>query len=119
MTTNTTESTAAPSPVVDPPMVWPALRYADAPAAISFLQQAFGFQPTLVVPGEGGEREIVHAELRWPPGGGVMLGSTSMQEGVHASLPAGMGSTYCVTDEPDALFERAVAAGAEVDAGLA
>lgn len=64
-------------------------------------------------PGER-EGEIAHAELRWPPGGGVMLGSTSFTEGVHAQLPSGASSVYCVTDEPDALFERATKAGAEV-----
>ncbi|MDQ1445077.1 MAG: hypothetical protein QOI20_1541 [Acidimicrobiaceae bacterium] len=109
------------------PTVWPALRYADAKAAIRFLVDAFGFQETLVVPGEGegepgaegkGVRDVVHAELRWPEGGGVMLGSTEFTEGVHAELPAGSASVYVVTDQPDALFERATAAGAAVVQGL-
>jgi uncharacterized glyoxalase superfamily protein PhnB len=106
MTTNTPAAT-----------VWPALRYADAPAAIRFLVDAFGFEETLVVTGET-DGVVVHAELRWPPGGGVMLGSTAYTEGVHAELPAGTGSSYAVTDEPDALFDRATAAGAEVVQGL-
>jgi uncharacterized glyoxalase superfamily protein PhnB len=99
------------------PTVWPALRYADAPAAIRFLVDAFGFEEALVVPGEG-ERAVAHAELRWPLGGGVMLGSTAYTEGVHADMKAGGASVYVVTDEPDALFERATAAGAEVVQGL-
>lgn len=98
------------------PTIWPALRYADAPAAIRFLVEAFGFDQTLVVPGEGG-REIAHAELRWPEGGGVMLGSTS-ENSVFGRLKPGMTSIYVVTDTPDALFERATAAGAEVVRGL-
>jgi uncharacterized glyoxalase superfamily protein PhnB len=101
----------------NPPTVWPALLYRDATAAIDFLVAAFGFEATLVVPGEGG-RAVAHAELRWPPGGGVMLGSTSDDEGALAGRSAGAGSVYAVTDEPDTLFERAVAAGAEVMQGL-
>ena len=101
--------------------MWPALICADAHGAIRFFEQAFGFVTTLVVPGEAGDREVVHAELRWPPGGGVMLGSASTASDDHsafASRPTGTSSLYCVTDEPDALFERATAAGAEVVQGL-
>jgi uncharacterized glyoxalase superfamily protein PhnB len=98
------------------PTIWPALTYADAPAAIRFLVEAFGFVETLVVPGEGG-REIVHAELRWPEGGGVMLGSTGDDTEFSQRKP-GTTSTYVVTDAPDALFDRATAAGAEVVRGL-
>ena len=94
------------------PTIWPALTYADAPAAIRFLVEAFGFVETLVVPGEGG-REIAHAELRWPEGGGVMLGSTGNDNEFSQRKP-GTTSTYVVTDGPDALFDRATAAGAEV-----
>ncbi len=100
------------------PTVWPALRYTDARAAIRFLVEAFGFDETLVVPGEG-DRDIAHAELRWPlGGGGIMLGSTSHVEGVHDQMRAGTGWVYVVTDDPDALFARATAAGAEVVRGL-
>jgi uncharacterized glyoxalase superfamily protein PhnB len=98
------------------PTIWPALTYADAPAAIRFLVEAFGFVETLVVPGEGG-REIVHAELRWPEGGGVMLGSTG-DDNEFSQCKPGTTSTYVVTDAPDALFDRATAAGAEVVRGL-
>jgi uncharacterized glyoxalase superfamily protein PhnB len=98
------------------PTIWPALTYADAPAAIRFLVEAFRFVETLVVPGEGG-REIVHAELRWPEGGGVMLGSTGDDNEFSQRKP-GTTSTYVVTDAPDALFDRATAAGAEVVRGL-
>jgi uncharacterized glyoxalase superfamily protein PhnB len=100
-----------------PPTVWPALRYRDARAAIRFLVEAFGFEERLVVPGEG-DRDVVHAELRWPSGGGVMLGSTSHVEGMHEQMRPGAGCCYVVTDEPDALFARATAVGAEVVQGL-
>lgn len=46
-----------------------------------------------------------------------MLGSVKRGE-VLAELPAGIGAVYVVTDEPDALFERATAAGAAVVQGL-
>jgi uncharacterized glyoxalase superfamily protein PhnB len=99
-----------------PPTVWPALRYQDAPAAIRFLVDALGFQETLVVPGDGAG-VVAHAELRWPPGGGVMLGSVRHDDN-GLSWPAGSASIYAVTDEPDALFARASAAGAQVVLGL-
>ena len=85
------------------PTIWPCLSYHDEPAGIRFLVEAFGFEESLVVPGER-DGEITHAELRWPEGGGVMIGA----------LVPGTMSLYVVTDHPDALFERATAAGAEV-----
>lgn len=98
------------------PTCWPTLRYDDAKAALDFLKTAFGFEEALVVP--GAENIIEHAELRWPEGGGVMLGSTKYTEGVHAELPSGSASVYVVTDRPDELFGRASAAGAAVAQGL-
>ena len=97
-------------------VVWPTLRYRDAPAAIRFLVDAFGFEEIAVYPGETAG-EVAHAELRWPGGGGVMLGS--IREGSFiADLPPGVGSVYIVTDSPDALYARAEAAGATIIAGL-
>lgn len=95
------------------PTVWPCLSYSDAPVAIRFLVEAFGFEERLVVPGER-EGTIVHAELRWPEGGGLMLGSA---EGEFHVKP-GHASVYVVTDQPDELFARASAAGAQVVRGL-
>jgi uncharacterized glyoxalase superfamily protein PhnB len=96
--------------------VWPTLIYADAPAAVKWLGEAFGFEEALVVPGDG-EGVVAHAELRWPLGGAVMLGSIR-GDSVLGEQQAGSASVYVVTDEPDALFERATAAGAEVVMGL-
>ena len=92
--------------------IWPTLRYADAPAAIRFLVEAFGFEEVAVYPGDA-EGTVAHAELRWPAGGGVMLG-TVREDGPDVSAPAGTGSIYAVTTDPDRLFERACAAGATV-----
>lgn len=94
-----------------PTVMWPTLRYADAPAAIRFLVEAFGFEEVAVYPGET-EGTVAHAELRWPGGGGLMLGSGRADSVID--LPSGTGSIYVVVDEPDALFERATAAGATV-----
>ena len=99
-----------------PPQVWPALRARDARALIRFLVAAFGFEETVVY-GEGDR--VDHAQLSWPPGGGIMLGSArENHEEDSWPVPPGSCGCYVVTDEPDALFERAVAAGAEVIAGL-
>lgn len=103
------------STAVGNPSVWPALAYRDAPAAIRFLVEAFGFVERL----RAGEGDVVqHAELVWPNGsGGIMLGS--VREGAKVNQAAGSAVVYVVTDEPDALFARATAAGAEVVLGLA
>ncbi len=55
--------------------------------------------------------------LRRPEGGGVMLGSTC-DDSEFGRLKPGTTSIYVVTEAPDALFERATAAGAEVVRGL-
>jgi uncharacterized glyoxalase superfamily protein PhnB len=97
--------------------VWPALVYDDAHAAIRFLGEAFGFEQRLLVPGVE-EGHVAHAELVWPEGGGVMLGTTNRLDSIASQRPAGVAATYVVTDQPDALFGRAMAAGAELVHGL-
>ena len=97
--------------------IWPCLNYRDAHAAIDFLTSAFGFVKTLVVDG-GPERPVAHAELRFPEGGGVMLGSAIADGNEFERRPTGACSVYVVTDEPDALFARATQAGATVVRGL-
>jgi len=93
------------------PGVWPCLTYADAPAAIRFLVDVLGFVERARHPGEA-EGQVAHAELRWPGGGGVMLGSA--RPGGLGGVPAGTGVVYVETQDPDALHARAVAGGAEV-----
>ncbi|RJQ78266.1 VOC family protein [Amycolatopsis panacis] len=100
------------------PTVWPALRYDDAPRAIRFLVDVLGFEETLVVPGSA-EREVAHAELRWPEGGGVMLGSTGgPDDGVHDAMKPGTGAVYVVSDRVDEIHRRVRAAGAEITLAL-
>ncbi len=99
-----------------PPQVWPTLRARDARALITFLVEAFGFEATAVY-GDGDR--VDHAELAWPPGGGIMLGSARESDAAgNWPLKPGFFGAYVVTDEPDALFARATAAGAEVLAEL-
>jgi uncharacterized glyoxalase superfamily protein PhnB len=98
--------------VAPPVMVWPSLNYTDAPAAIRSLVDVFGFTERLVVPGDDGVVE--HAQLRWPEGGGIMLGSAHREGNPFSQRPTGAGSTYVVTDHPDALYERARDAGLAV-----
>lgn len=54
------------------PQVWPTLRANDARRLIEFLVDAFGFTTTVVY-GDG--PRVDHAELAWPLGGGIMVGS--------------------------------------------
>lgn len=91
------------------PAVWPTLKARDARALIRFYVDAFGFEQTAVY-GDG--ERVDHAELSWPLGGGIMLGS--VREGGEWQLAPGSFGAYVVTDEPDALFAHATAAGAEV-----
>jgi uncharacterized glyoxalase superfamily protein PhnB len=99
------------SDATPPPQVWPTLRASDARALIRFLVDAFGFEETAVF-GEGDRVE--HAQLSWPLGGGIMLGSVRDSADDKWALQPGSFGCYVVTDEPDALYARAVAAGAEI-----
>ena len=92
--------------------VWPTLLYRDANAAISFLVKAFGFEETAVYRNAAGN-VVEHAELHWPEGGGVMLGSARPESGI-ADLPPGVGAVYVVVTDPDALYERAKTNGATI-----
>jgi uncharacterized glyoxalase superfamily protein PhnB len=93
--------------------IWPTLNYRDAGAAMSFLVAAFGFEETLVVPGDA-DGAIQHAELRWPEGGGVMLGTADPEGNEFKRMPTGGAGAYVVTDDPDGVYRRAVDAGAVV-----
>lgn len=94
-----------------PPQVWPTLRARDARALIRFLVDAFGFEETVVY----GDGDLVeHAQLSWPLGGGIMLGSARETLGDNWNLRPGTFGAYVVTDDPDGLRDRALAAGAEL-----
>ena len=93
--------------------VVPALRYADAVAAIEFLTNAFGFEARMVVEGPGGS--IEHAQLVHGTGM-VMLGSDRDDQFGTFVRSGGRSSTsvYVVVDDVAAHAEVARAAGADI-----
>jgi uncharacterized glyoxalase superfamily protein PhnB len=87
--------------------VFPFFDYADAQAAIDWLERVFGFQPGDVARNPDGT--IAHAELWYGPGA-VMFGSQrdgSTGDGV-----------YVVVEAIDEHYRRAKEAGAEIVAEL-
>ncbi len=99
--------------------VIPCLVYEDAPRAIDFLCEAFGFARHLVVPGET-ERDVAHAQLRLGDSM-VMLSSAKPDHHerfglVTAQATNGLvtGSIYVMVADPDAHHAQAVAYGASV-----
>jgi uncharacterized glyoxalase superfamily protein PhnB len=94
----------------------PTLRYHDAPAAIDWLVEAFGFEVhRRYDDADGG---VAHAELTFGDGL-VMLGSA--RDDHHGALLTTVravgrptGSPYLVVEDAKAHHDRAVVAGAEV-----
>ena len=101
-----------------PPTVWPILTFRNARAAADFLVKAFGFEVRGIHARDDDPGIVEHGELRWPLGGGVMFGSAGKDDGPFGTRLPGNDSVYVVCDDPDALFARATAAGAEVVRGL-
>jgi uncharacterized glyoxalase superfamily protein PhnB len=95
----------------------PSLRYANAPAAIDWLCNVFGFARHAVYEAEPGV--IGHAELTLN-GGMVMLGSARDDEyGRGFKSPVELSgmetrSAYIVVADAAAAYERAVAAGGTI-----
>lgn len=93
------------------PQVWPTLRATDARALIRFLVDVVGFEETAVY----GEGDVVHhAELSWPLGGGIMLGSARPDPEDPWPIRPGTFGAYVVVDDPDALCERVRAGGGTI-----
>ena len=96
------------------PNLFPAVRYRDADAAVSFLKRAFGAQEKDVHRGEDGA--IRHAELRIGVGI-VMLGQYAEEGWLGGEPPQPLASTisiYAVIDDPDAHHGQAHEAGARI-----
>jgi uncharacterized glyoxalase superfamily protein PhnB len=86
------------------------MSYRNAPEAIEWLCNVFGFQKHAVFP--GANNTILHAELTLD-GGMIMLGSTK------DGHPVGVGGSQAlslnlIVDDADAVYARAKAAGAEI-----
>lgn len=104
---NTADKTPAPT-------VWPTLQAHDAAKLIEFLVDAFGFVATAVYTDDD---RVAHAQLDWPEGGGVMLGSH--QPDSEWSREPGTAGMYVVTSDVDALYARVRRSGAAIRGELA
>lgn len=102
-------TSSARSAATHPATVWPALQAHDARAVIDFLV-SLGFEETACYSSEPGR--VDHAQLDWPEGGGVMLG-THKPDGPFVQQP-GTTAAYIVTENLDAVVRRAGAAGIAV-----
>lgn len=94
--------------------IFPALRYRDADAALSWLTEAFGAQAADVH--RDAQGRIAHAELKLADEL-IMLGTLADDGFLGGSQPdprAGTVSLYIAVADPDAAYARAVRAGAEV-----
>lgn len=90
--------------------LWHTMSFRDADAMIAFLS-AIGFVEHATYRSETDPSVVEHAEWLWPGGGGVMFGSLR-DDGAVTNV--GGSAAYLVTDDPDAVFDRAVEAGATV-----
>ena len=90
--------------------LWTSMTVYDADSMMRYLA-AIGFVEHATYRDEKDETRVAHSEWLWPAGGGIMLG-TAVPDGVLHD--PGQASVYLVCDEPDELFDRAIAAGATV-----
>ncbi|TIT28591.1 MAG: glyoxalase, partial [Mesorhizobium sp.] len=98
---------------VEPPRLYPTLRYRNAAKMIDWLGEAFGF----VVHARYGEGDIVqHAELTLGSSM-IMLGTArddKFGQIIGAPGPGGGRSIYVAVDDADAAYAKAKKAGAEI-----
>ena len=96
------------------PGIVPCLSYRDAPAAIAWLKEAFGFTENMIVPGPEGT--IAHAQLSF--GSGIVMVGSERDDELKMRIPCDLGgitqSIYIVVEDADAHYARAVKAGAEI-----
>ncbi|MFT5287632.1 MAG: putative glyoxalase superfamily protein PhnB [Planctomycetota bacterium] len=91
--------------------IYPSLTYEDAPAAIDWLCRTLGFKQRLVVPAEDGE--VRHSELSL--GSSVVMVSSPRPEAGRVSRLGAEATSFGLSlfvEDPDAHYERAIAAGA-------
>jgi uncharacterized glyoxalase superfamily protein PhnB len=94
---------------------YPIVPYSRPREAIAWLERAFGAEATAVHPPEP-DQPLVHAEVRVGTGL-VMINDADRGDDSPFALP-GPVLLYVVVDDPDALHDRAAAAGAEILMGL-
>jgi uncharacterized glyoxalase superfamily protein PhnB len=93
------------------PAFYPNLLYADADAAIDWLERTLGFERRDVHRDD--EDNVVHAEVALDSTV-VMLGTAGIGREPFRSIPAGGSLVYVAIDEVDALYGRARDAGADI-----
>ena len=89
--------------------LWPTLTFIDADAMIRWLE-AVGFVEHSVYRDDDDPAVVQHAEFLWPGGGGLMFGTHRPNR--EWTQEPGTGATYLITDDPDEVYSRALAAGA-------
>jgi uncharacterized glyoxalase superfamily protein PhnB len=98
-------------------VLFPFLRYRDAPTAIDWLVKAFGFEEQMVVPGDNGT--VAHAQLSFGPDV-IMLG-TARDDELRMKSPRDLGAVnqgiYVYLDDVDTHYDRARASDAEIVRG--
>ncbi|HET6734881.1 VOC family protein [Mycobacterium sp.] len=92
----------------------PIVPFSNPREAIGWLERTFGAVATLVVPPEP-DQPLKHAEVK--VGTGLVMVDDADRTDSPFALP-GPVVVYVVVDDPDALYDRAAAAGAEIIMGL-
>ena len=93
------------------PTIYTGLQYADADAAMKWLEEELGC--TRREDHRDDEGNVVHAEMDFR-GAILMLSTAGVGRGPFRSLPAGGRLVYVALDEVDELYERVRAAGGEI-----
>jgi uncharacterized glyoxalase superfamily protein PhnB len=96
------------------PGVWPSIRFTDAEAALEWLVEVIGFTEHAVYRGDD-DRPVAHAELLWPEGGGIMLGSDAGEDSWSKKVGApGTSTIYLSSPHASLIFDRIVASQWEI-----
>lgn len=94
---------------------WQTLAVRDAEQMTRWLT-SIGFTEHATYRDEDDPTVVVHAEWIRDGGGGLMFG-TVRDDSVGSTVP-GSSACYLVVDDPDAVFDAAVAAGASVEQAM-
>ncbi|SDO19329.1 VOC family protein [Afipia sp. GAS231] len=102
---------------IEPPRIYPTLRYRDAEAMIRWLKEVFGFTERVVYRNDG---VVHHAELAY---GSSILMLGQCRDDQYGKLVGDIGARrtdalYVAVDDPDALYAKAKAAGASIEMEL-
>lgn len=90
------------------PSVWPSIGFTDVDAGVRFLTDVLGFVVTALHRDDDGT--VVHAEARWPDGGGVMFGTRGKKGDWGALGPQGVYVVAAERGTVEDVWERVQAA---------